>query len=112
MKIDVQIHGTVAVLVPHGPLTTEQVDEFLGKLKMTAEQRQGRVVVDCRDVAYLDSRGIEALLNSCGERRAVLDRPKLTNLGDTCREALDLTNVLGRLDTFDSVENALRSFKR
>ncbi len=112
MKIDVQIHGTVAVLVPHGPLTADQTDEFTGRLKSTAEQRQGRVVLDFRDVPYLDSCGIETLLSMCGERREALVRPKLAHLGDTCREALDLTNALSRLDTFDTVENAIRSYKR
>ena len=112
MKIDTQIHGTVAVLVPHGPLTADAVDDFTSRLKMTAEQRQGRVVVDCRDVPYLDSRGIETLVYLCGERREASTRPKLTHLVDTCREALDLTGVLPRLDTFDTVENAIRSYKR
>lgn len=112
MKIDMQIHGTVAVLVPHGPLTAEQAEEFVGRLKAAVDQRQGRVVLDLRDVPYLDSRGIEMLIAMCGERREALLRPKVTHLGDTCREALDLTGVLSRLDTFDTVENAIRSYKR
>lgn len=112
MKIDVQIHGSVAVVVPHGPLTADQVDAFHGKLKSAMEQRQGRVVIDLRDVAYFDSRGIETLLQLCGERRAVVQKPTLAQLGETCREALDLTHALQRLDVFDTVENAIRSYKR
>jgi anti-anti-sigma factor len=112
LKIDVQMHGSVAVLVPHGPLTADQTDAFHGKLKSAMEQRQGRVVIDLRDVQYFDSRGIETLLELCGERRSVLQRPTLAQIGETCREALDLTNVLTRLDVFDTVENAIRSYKR
>src|SRR5262245_3271194 len=107
-----QLHGSVAVLVPHGPLTSDQTDSFHGKLKSASEQRQGRVVVDLRDVAYLDSRGIETLLELCGERRSVVQRATLAQLSEACREALDLTNVLPRLDVFDTVENAIRSYKR
>lgn len=112
MKIDIQPHGSVTVLVPHGPLTTDQVDVFHGKLKSAIDQRQGRVVIDLRDVSYFDSRGIETLLELCGERRTVVQRPTLAQLGETCRETLDLTNVLARLDVFDTVENAIRSYKR
>lgn len=112
MKIDIQLHGSVAVLVPHGPLTADQTDAFHGKLKTAMDQRQGRVVIDLREVPYFDSRGIETLLELCGERRAVVQRPTLAQLGETCREALDLTNVLQRLEVFDTVENAIRSYKR
>lgn len=112
MRIDVQTHGSVAVLVPHGPLTADQVDAFHGKLKGAMDQRQGRVILDLRDVPYFDSRGIETLLQLCGERRSTAQRPTLAHLGETCREALDLTNVLTRLDVFDTVENAIRSYKR
>ena len=112
MKIDTQVHGSVAVLVPHGPLTTDSLDAFHGKLKSAIDQRQGRVVIDLRDVPYFDSRGIETVLELCGERRAVVQRPTLAQLSEPCREALDLTNVLTRLDVFDTVENAIRSYKR
>jgi hypothetical protein len=39
-------------------------------------------------------------------------QPLLAHLGETCREALDLTDVLPKLRVFDNVENAIRSLKR
>lgn len=112
MKIDVQLHGQVAVVAPRGPLTRESVDAFAAGMKAPLEQRRGEVVVDCREVAYLDSAGIEMLISTCGDRRAPTPRPRLAGLPDACREALDLTNTLSRFDIFDTVENALRSYKR
>jgi stage II sporulation protein AA (anti-sigma F factor antagonist) len=112
VKIDAQAHGATTVLTPHGPLAADAVPLFRKQLQDAIEQRQGRVVLDLRDVPYLDSGGIETLLEACGERRAVTARPRLTHLNDTCREALHLTDVLGRLEVFDTVENAIRSYKR
>src|SRR5262245_56299738 len=112
MKIDAQTHGTTAVLTPHGPLAADGLPEFRNQLHAAIQQRQGRVVLDFRNVPYLDSGGIETLLDACGERRSVSARPKLTHLNDTCREALHLTDALARLEVYDTVENAIRSYKR
>lgn len=111
MKIDVQNHGTVTVLVPHGPLIGDDVPEFARGVTTAVGDKQGRVVIDCVDVPYLDSAGIESLLTVVS-RAATAHRPRLTNLTDTCREALDLTNVLDRLEIFETVESAIRSYKR
>lgn len=112
MKVDVQAHGSTTVLAPHGALALDAVPQFRQQVQTHADARQGRVVVDFRNVPYLDSAGIEALLELCGERRSATPRPKLAHLNDVCREALDLTDVLARLEIFDTVENALRSYRR
>lgn len=111
MKIDVQNHGTVTVLVPHGPLAGEDVAAFSSGLSTAIGDKQGRVVVDCANVPCFDSAGIESLLTHVA-RATTTHRPRLTNLTDTCREALDLTNVLPQLEIFETVESAIRSYKR
>lgn len=112
MKVDTQLHGSVSVVVPRGPLAGEDVAPFLNALAQAIELKSGRVVVDMGDVTYLDSGGIEALLSLCGGAQAASARPRLAKLGETSREALDLTNVLEKLTIFDTVESAIRSYKR
>ncbi len=110
MKFDISKEGLVAVVRPHDALTAETVDDFSRVVRETAAAKAGRVVVDCVDVAYLDSRGIETLMQMCGG--TVGCGPRLAALTDTCREALDLTDVLSQLDVFDTVENAIRSYRQ
>ena len=112
MKIDVQLHGSVSVLVPHGPLAGDELEDFREALSVAIDQKSGRVVLDLNDVPYLDSPGIEALLDLCTGQQAASARPRLAQLGETCREALDLTDALNRLTVFDTVESAIRSYKR
>jgi len=112
MKIDTQLHGSVSVLVPHGPLAGGDVEDLRNTLSQTIDQKSGRVVLDMSDVPYLDSCGIEALLELCAEQQLGTARPRLAQLGETTREALDLTDVLPRLTVFDTVESAIRSYKR
>ena len=111
MKVDVQSSGAVAVLTPHGPLTTDEVPDFARVMRDSIEARDGRVVVDFQNVPFLDSAGIEALLEVAAVAPGLVS-PRFAQLGDTCREALDLTDVLAQLDVFDTVEHAIRSFKR
>ena len=48
----------------------------------------------------------------CAGQHAASAGPRLAQLSGTSREALDLTDVLERLTVFDTVENAIRSYKR
>jgi anti-sigma B factor antagonist len=112
MKIDTQAHGSVAVLVPHGPLAGAAVEDFRQTLGRAIDQKSGRVVLDLSEVPYLDSAGIEALLELCAGQPIAAARPRLAQLSGTSREALDLTEVLPRLTVFDTVDSAIRSYKR
>lgn len=112
MKIDVQVHGWVGVVTPMGPLVGEDVQRFRDAVEAAAAQRGGRVVVDLRGVPFLDSAGIQALLDLFAADGPPTHRPRLARLSDTCREALDLTETLTRLEPFDTVENAIRSFSK
>ena len=112
MKIDTQSHGTIATLIPHGPLVADEVPDFQRAVESAAQGRAGRVVLDLSDVPYLDSAGIEALLAVGTALQSPTARSKFACLTDTCREALDLTDVLPRLEVFDTVDHAIRSFNR
>ncbi len=111
MKIQTENHGAVAVVVPHGPLVGEETLDLQRALAAAVAAKR-RVVVDMTHVPYLDSRGIEMLLEQCGGHVPAHQRPRLAALAETCAEALELTDVLPRLEVFDTVENALRGLRR
>lgn len=108
MKVLPQPHGATLVLAASGPLTTEELADLRGAIEAAWAAHGGRVVIDARGIPFLDSAGIELLLEHCGIDKAPR-RARLAGLTDTCREALELTDVLPRLEVFDTVENALRS---
>ena len=112
MKVETQPQGMVTVVVPHGPLVADELPDFKQAVEQVTQRRGGRVVIDLSQVAYLDSGGIEALLELDSGQRSSVVGPKLAAITETCREALDLTDALAQLEVFDTVENALRSFNR
>jgi anti-anti-sigma factor len=112
MKVHTQPHGTLSVVVAHGPLIAEEMIDLRRAVESAAAAGNRHVVVDMTDVPYLDSSGIELLVELCGLQNLVHQRPKLAALSETCLEALELTDVLPRLEVYDTVENALRSCRR
>jgi anti-sigma B factor antagonist len=109
MKVQSQPHGHASVLAAHGPLIAEELIDLRRAVETAVAAGTKRVVIDLADVPYLDSSGIELLLELCGVSHAPLKHPKLAALSETCMEALQLTEVLPRLEVYDTVENALRS---
>ncbi len=109
MKVQAQPHGSATVLVAHGPLVSEELKDFRRAVEDALATRSRRVIVDLADVPYLDSAGIELLLELAEVSRPSHQRPRLAGLSETCMEALQLTDVLPRLEVFDTVESALRA---
>lgn len=105
------IHGAAAVVTPHGPLIGDELPDLRVALDKARRSHSGRVVLDLASAPYVDSLGIELLLETCA-RGGPGHKPRVAALTEPCREALELTDVLGRLDVYDSVENALRSCQR
>jgi anti-sigma B factor antagonist len=112
MKIQAQPNGNVMVLVAHGPLVGEELVDLRRAIETESAGQAKRVVLDLHDVPYLDSAGIEFLVQTCDLSVSAVRRPTLAALSETCREALELTDTLPRLPVYDTVENALRSCQR
>ena len=112
MKVHSHPHGQVTVLTAHGPLIGEERIDLQRAVESTTKAGVKRLVIDLADVPYLDSTGIELLLSLSGLHVTSPGRPKLASLSETCLEALELTDVLPRLEVFDTLDNALRSCQR
>ncbi|MGB9624805.1 MAG: STAS domain-containing protein, partial [Phycisphaerae bacterium] len=110
MKIERSRIGSVGVVTPQSSITQTEADELAAAIRLTRQSSGGRVVLDLGRVAYLDSRALETLLDFAEEQRSAGQTAKIAGLTDTCREILDLTDLLGEFEQFDTVENAVRSF--
>lgn len=112
MKITQQTHGQVTVISPHGPLTADELGTVRLAVDKAGAARSTRMVLDMTDVPFVDSSGIEFLLEMSGTQSLANRRVKLASLADCTREALDITDVLGRLDVFRTVDDAIQSCRR
>ncbi len=110
MQIKEQTQGAVMVLGPEGALTQDDAEQFKGRLTEALAESSGRVVVDLSAVPFVDSRGLEVLVEA---NEVLIDGGrslKLCGINETIREVMDLTGLALRFDHYDDTNSALRSF--
>ena len=110
MKIAEQRQGAVTVLKPEGPLTEPEASAFKQKLLEVLAGTLGRFVIDMSAIPFVDSKGLEVLLDvteQMGKSGQVL---RLCAANKTVREVLELTDLASQFDHFEEANTAVRSF--
>lgn len=110
MRIDEQKHGAVTVLSPHGPLVESECEAFCAVVRGARDEARGRVVLDLTDMHFVDSVGLEALLDLAEEFEDAAQSLRLAAANETVREVLDLTGMTGDFEHFSDAHDAARSF--
>src|SRR5215203_4434667 len=110
MKINEQRSGAVTVLKPEGPLLEADAPPFQQKLMSTLEASLGRFVVDMSAVPYVDSKGLEALVEVTEEMGRSGQALRMCGANKTVREVLELTDLASHFEHFQDANTAVRSF--
>lgn len=109
-KITQEQHGGVTVLRPGGPLVGEDVSGFVDQLDAARSSSLGRLVVDFTSVPFVDSLGLEALVDA-SEQMADSGQPfRLSGVNPTIREVMELTDLSSMFEHYENVNAAVRSF--
>jgi anti-anti-sigma factor len=110
MEIQEQRQGAVTVLKPRGPLAGADVAAFKSRAGQVLTTSLGRFVIDASGVPYVDSTGLEALLDLTERMSQSGGALKLCAATETLREVLELTGLASQFEHFADVNAAARSF--
>ena len=111
MKTNVTKLGDVVVLELHGKITIGEGDVLLRKnIKEQVEKGEKNLVLDMKDVKYMDSSGVGELVSSFTSVRNAGGALKLANLQSRVLDLLQLTALITVFEIYDSREDALNSF--
>ena len=110
MEIARRHHGGVAVMQPVGPLTQEDADELKGRMLEVRRSRLGRLLLDASAIPYVDSRGLEVLVEVAEELAQGGQALKICGANEVFREVLELTELTSVFEHFVDVNSAVRSF--
>ena len=110
MRINEQKSGAVTVLKPEGPILEADAAALKQKLMATLGASLGRFVVDLSAVPYVDSKGLEALVEVTEEMSRSGQALRLCAPNKTVREVLELTDLASMFDHFEDTNTAVRSF--
>ena len=110
MKIQESKQGAVTVLKPAGPLIQNDAGEFKSVATRVLESSLGRFVVDLSAIPYIDSQGLETLVDVTEHLANSGQSLKLCAANKTVREVLNLAGIAQLFEHFDDVNTAIRSF--
>lgn len=110
MQIQEQRHGAVTVIKPSGPVTGADADALHQRIAEVAKRSLGRLVIDGSQIPFIDSQGLERLLDATEEMGRGGQALKLCGINETVREVLEFTELAQHFEHFDDVNNAVRSF--
>ena len=111
MHISQRIVGGVAVIDVQGRVTAgEGVETLRDKVNSLLHQDHRNLILNLSAVDYLDSAGLGEIVGAYATVRRQAGSLKLVGLTSRIRDLLSITKLLTVFDTFDSEQDAVRSF--
>jgi anti-sigma B factor antagonist len=103
--------GKVTILDLAGNLTIDQDAQRLkDKINSLIQQERFAVVVNLGEVSYIDSGGLGQLVASYGSLSKTAGGLKLLHVNKRNHDLLSITRLVTIFDTFDSEDEAVKSF--
>ena len=113
MQIEERTSGDVTVLDLKGKITLGEGDELLkDKVNSLVNQGNKRIVLNLADVPYIDSAGLGEIVRTYTTVSRQGGSLKLLNLTKRITDLLSITKLLTVFETFDSENEAVKSFSK
>jgi anti-sigma B factor antagonist len=111
MEIESRVVGDVIILDLKGKMTLGEGDELLkDKVNSLAHQGHRKLVLNLAGVPYVDSAGLGEIVRTYTTLSRLGGSLKLLNLTKRIRDLLSITKLLTVFETFESEDDAVRSF--
>ena len=110
LKLDVRKIGDVTVLYPKGFINAHTVREFEGHLQTLVDGGGCRIVINGKELAYIASAGLGALMGMIEEVRSKQGDIRLSELSESVFNVFDILGFTHLFQIYGSEDEALRSF--
>ena len=97
------------VLTPGKSIVYENYKETKDRIDKLIKEHITEIVLDCKSVEYMDSAGLEFLLNTHEELRDQGGALKITGLNAVCRDILMATRLINSLYVYEDIYEAVTS---
>jgi anti-sigma B factor antagonist len=112
LKIEQRLVGNVTILDMVGKLTMDHGAQHLkDKINSLIAQQHTSVVLNLKNVSYIDSGGLGQLAASFGSVKKTGGSMKLLSVNSRNHDLLSITRLVTLFETFDSEAEAVRSFE-
>jgi anti-sigma B factor antagonist len=105
--------GAVTVLDLAGKLTIDQDAQLLkDKINSLILQERTEIVLNLADISYIDSGGLGQLVSCYGSLSRTTGGLKLLHVSKRNHDLLSITRLVTLFDSFDSEDEAVKSFRQ
>ncbi len=117
MKTTEESYGQTAILICSGELTEDSLDAFrmaVEQIEQRFDRKAGRaiagdLVLNLEAVPFVDSAGLEYLLDLQERFAEKLGRVKLANLNENIAKTLEITRLDNAFERFENVSEAVKA---
>lgn len=109
MDIQQSMVGAACVLKPGASLSEADAAQFRTAAEEASRKCSGRVLLDASTIAFVDSAGLEALMDVTERLHQAGRSLKICGATPTFRNVLRLTGCAGSFEFFDEVNSGVRS---
>jgi anti-sigma B factor antagonist len=109
MEITRSQQGAATILALKGAFMTDELEKFDATLLECMNAGMLKIVLDMRQVPFVDSVGLERLLDAVGELGRRGGDLRAVSLNDTCRDIFKVTLMESFVPVYDDHESAVRS---
>jgi anti-sigma B factor antagonist len=111
MKLACEEHDRLVVVAIKGELVREQLTRFQEEVTARIPDRARDVVMDLSQTDFIDSDGLETMLNLQSLCADHLGQVRLAACHDNVTQILHVTRLNRRFDYHDSVDDAIKSLR-
>jgi len=109
MQLTRSSNGDVEVLAPHGSVHAGDDEEFAEALAALRRERRFLLVIDAREMEYVNSRAIGQLVAFSRDARLAGGKLVMVNVPQSLAKILKAVGLLSLVPTFSSVDEAIEA---
>lgn len=100
----------VVILDIKGEIDLYNAPEIKDTIKNQIDSGKKKIIINLKEVSYIDSSGIGALISSLSNLKKVGGGLKILHVYDSVKKVFELTKLTSFFEIFDSEDDAVGSF--
>jgi anti-anti-sigma factor len=99
--------GDRTILTPKEPVTHQSRKEIETLFSEAMNQQKTMIILDCKSMPYIDSAGLELLVEIDEKLRTRGGLLKIVGLNELCKEILVATRLIGHFHVYEDIREAI-----
>lgn len=112
MDISSRVRGEVVILDISGEIDLYNAPEIKDIVNKLIEQKKYSIVINLKEVTYIDSSGIGALISSLSNLKKYHGGLKIINVFASVKKVFELTKLTSFFEIYDSEDEAVKAFQQ